>query len=420
MNKKTKSQQSKKKLTRNILIGVLAALVIAAVIFLVVVLQKDSAGMNCFQRNAIAATADGVKASMGEYRMSFDSMQTVQLYKAYGISVGNSLKNIQEDAAQTALMQKIYIKEGKAMGFTLTKEEQETCKKNAQEYVANTEEQIKNQMITEGSYSKSQFDKQLSSFYKNIGMNRNAYIEYIREGMEAELYGQKIYDRLTAENTLEGDALVAYYRENVEKSMYTEKEDGTKEPAYEEGQFWKKLDAYRTDNSSPMMYLPEGYTLIDLVKLEGKTAEEAEEIITQVNAGTLNFEELKTSPDNKDAFLEKVEGPYPIWEKDHKELFDSDEMYQQAVSLEKGKLGAFLQKKTAEDGTETSTVYIFRIADGSIVMDGTNIINIDWFTGLRESTQNGYLSTKWSELVDKWLADVQYNDAIYTYNGGLK
>ncbi len=65
-------QYGKKKLTRNILIGVLIVLVIAIAIFLAVALQKDAAGMNCFQRKATAASADGVKISMSEYRVTYD------------------------------------------------------------------------------------------------------------------------------------------------------------------------------------------------------------------------------------------------------------------------------------------------------------------------------------------------------------
>ena len=105
-------QYGKKKLTRNILIGVLVVLVIGIAIFLSIALQKDSAGMNCFQRKATAASADGVKISMGEYRLNFDT--TMMSYQTTTFS-DKQMKNLQENIARQTLLPRVYAKEAKAI-----------------------------------------------------------------------------------------------------------------------------------------------------------------------------------------------------------------------------------------------------------------------------------------------------------------
>lgn len=420
MSKKTMSQQGKKKLTRNILIGVLVALVIAAAIFLSVTLQKDSAGMNCFQRKATAATADGEKVTMGEYRVAFDSQ--AQIYKYYGVTVtGDSMKLLQESSAKQGLLQKIFIKEAKAQGITLTKDEIAECEKSAKEYVESTENQLKNQMVEQGSYSKTQFDKQIAEYYKNLGMNRNQYMDFIQMSEEAELYAKKYSDLFTEKNTPDEETLQKYYRDAAEAAMYNEKADGTKELKYTDGQVWEYLEKFRTNADVPMLYLPEGFIFIDFVQLEKNTAEEANEVIDKINSSELNFEELQSSEDNKDPFANKLNGPYPIAEKDHKELFESDEVYAKAAELEIGAMGAFVDEKTAEDGTKSYTVYVFRRADGeSIFMDKeARIIDMDYFVDFRETVKTEFISEKFNDLQNDWLSDIKYEDAIYNYKGGL-
>ena len=90
----------KKKTTRNILIGVIAALVIAAAIFLAVALQKDGAGMNCFQRSATAARANGERISVAEYRVMYD--MTSSQYTSTTLTDGQ-IRNMQEYCAKEVL-----------------------------------------------------------------------------------------------------------------------------------------------------------------------------------------------------------------------------------------------------------------------------------------------------------------------------
>ncbi len=420
MSKKTMSRQGKKKMTRNILIGVAIALVIAVAIFLIVALQPDSAGMNCFQRKATVASADGEKITMGEYRVAFDSQ--AQLYKYYGITMNDSiLTQTQEYSARQTLMQKIYIKEAQAQGLTLTKDEIAECKKTAEEYVATMENQIKNQMVEQGTYSKTQYDKQIAQYYKALGMNRNEYLAFIQQGEEANKYASKMSERFETENTPDEETLAKYYRDAVEAAMYSEKEDGTKELQYTDGQFWENLEKFSKNTGDPMKYLPEGFIFIELVELEAATAEEADKIVGDVENGAFKFEEMKSSKDNKDPFAGKVNGPYPIAEKDHTQLFESDDVYTKAAELEIGMTGAVKVENKAEDDTVTYTVYVIRRVDGdSVFMDKeARIIKIDYFTDLSETYKTNYISEKWNELQNSWLSDIKYEDAIYKYNGGI-
>lgn len=420
MSKKTMSRQGKKKMTRDILIGVAIALVIAVAIFLIVALQPDSAGMNCFQRKATVASADGEKITMGEYRVAFDSQ--AQLYKYYGITMNDSiLTQTQEYSARQTLMQKIYIKEAQAQGLTLTKDEIAECKKTAEEYVATMENQIKNQMVEQGTYSKTQYDKQIAQYYKALGMNRNEYLAFIQQGEEANKYASKMSERFETENTPDEETLAKYYRDAVEAAMYSEKEDGTKELQYTDGQFWENLEKFSKNTGDPMKYLPEGFIFIELVELEAATAEEADKIVGDVENGAFKFEEMKSSKDNKDPFAGKVNGPYPIAEKDHTQLFESDDVYTKAAELEIGMTGAVKVENKAEDDTVTYTVYVIRRVDGdSVFMDKeARIIKIDYFTDLSETYKTNYISEKWNELQNSWLSDIKYEDAIYKYNGGI-
>ena len=156
MSKKKQSRYGKKKTARNILIGVIAAIVIAVAIFLVVALQKDGAGMNCFQRNAAAVTGDGVQASVAEYRIMFD-MRT-QNYQSMKLSDAQ-IRTQQELAAREALMQKIYVKEAKALGLKLTEEQIAACKKSADDQIASIEQYYATSMVSGGTYSKAALDK---------------------------------------------------------------------------------------------------------------------------------------------------------------------------------------------------------------------------------------------------------------------
>jgi hypothetical protein len=422
MNKKTKSQQGKKRQTRNILIAVAAALVIAVAIFLIVALSPDAAGMNCFQRKATVASADGEKITMGEYRVTYypTSRYYAQLYQAYGITAGEAaVKELQENAAKEALLQKIYIKEGKAAGFTLTKEEEDACKKNAQDYVNGIDEQLKQEMIEGGAYSKAAFDKQVVEYYRALGMNKNEYFNYMKRAAEAALYADKLMTYWNEKNAPDDETLLQYYRENAIASMSVKKSDGTETPNYTEGQIWTSYEMFRTGQSVPMPYLPEGFIFIDFVQIEAASSVDAEEIVRKIESGETTFEELKSSPDNKDPFAGKLNGPYPIAENDHKQLFEDQEIYTKAAALNDGEIGTFI--KTEGDKVEsTATVYVFRRAKGDIFMDAeSRVINIDYFTGLRETVKSEYINAKWADIQNGWLADVKFSDALYAYKGAL-
>lgn len=421
MDKKTMSQQGKKKMTRNILIGAAIAIVVAVAIFLIVALQPDGKGMNCFQRNATVASADGVKISMSEYRVTLDSIygEYAEYLKKKGLS-DETIREYQENAAEQALMQKIYIKEAKALGITLTKEEQDSCKKAAKDYIEGIEQQYVEYMVQNGTYSKTAFEKEIANYYnKNLGMNKNAYEKLIRTEQEAKLYYQKLEAYFTEKFTPDDATLVQYYRDAALESMYDEK-DGEKTLKYKDGQVWEYMEHFRKNEDVPMLYLPEGFIFIDLVKLEAASAEAAQAEVDKINSGESDFDTLLTSADNKDAFKGLVNGPYPIAEKDHKELFADDELYTLAASMEVGEMKAHISELKAEDGTATYTVYLVRRAEGNIFMEGEErIIKMDYFTDMKEIAENRYVSEKSNEVQRGWLADEKFEDALYTYKGAL-
>lgn len=402
----------RKKTIRNILIAVIAALVIAGAIFLTIILQKDGAGMNCFRRNATAATADGERASMAEYRVAFDTVasnyQSTQM-------TNEQIRNLQEYAAREALMQKVYIKEAKSLGLTLSDDQKASCRQNAQSQVDSIEAYYAESLANSGNYSKAALDKQVNAYYQNLGMSKNEYRSFLTESAEAELCRQAIeaYYKQNGSGIAE-DELVAFYRRNVAESMTTKNADGTESPVYSEGMFWNYMMLYSIGYASPMLYVPEGFIYIDFIQMEAASEEEAAEIVGKFNMGEMSFDELLNSEDNKDPFRALLKAPYPIAENDHSALFTPQEIYTMAAELPIGGISSYIGKsEPAEDGTVTATVYLFRRAEGDMCYDGDHgVIKIDYFEGIRESAEEQF-------RVDRWLGDIRYEDAIYTYKGAI-
>ena len=425
MDKNKKSQYGKKKRTRNILIAVLTALVIAAAIFLIVAFGKDSAGMNCFQKNATVATADGEKISMKEYRVSLDTLlrQNFGNYVSYLSQMGYSdemIRSYQEGAATEALLEKIYVKEAKALGISLTKEEQDECKKTAQDYLAGIEEQYKSYMSENGTYSKTAFEKQIAEYYRELGMNKNEYYAFVRDSEEARLYANKLQAYWNEKNTPDDETILNDYVESAEKSKYQEKEDGTQEAAYQPGQFWKAAESFRSGSDLPMTYLPEGFIFIDFAMMKASTDQEAQELVRQFDEGELKFDDAKANVKNQDPFNGKLNGPYPIAADDHAELFEDQAIYDKAATLEIGEASRYVTRATDADGNPDITVYFFRRAEGSIFMDeASRVIKPEFFVGLSDKLKTQVVNNKWNELTLGWIADIKFEDALYASKGAL-
>ena len=408
-----KNVYGKKKTTRNILIAVIAAVVIAAAIFLAVALQKDSAGLNCFQRSATAVSADGVKASIGEYKVMFDAVSS-----NYGNTTLNDeqIKNLQEYCANEIIKQKIYQKEAKALGLSLTEEQIAACEKSADNHIASIEKSYADSLIQNGTYSKTAFDKQMDSFFQRLGMSRSAYRAFLRENAESEYYRHEILDYY-AENSgsIDENVLVDFYRKTVEEGMTTKDADGHETSTYADGAFWN----YMTMNQigymeSPMLYVPEGFIYIDFIQLEKDNAKDLEEIIEKVKSGEMTFDELMESEENKDPFKGFLPAPYPIAENDHSALFKENEVFLKASLLNVGEIDSYVCEAVEnEDGTTTVTAYLFRRAEGTMCYDGDHgVIKMDWFPGVHESVLEQY-------NLEQWLADLKIEDAVYAYKGAI-
>ncbi len=407
-----KNVYGKKKTTRNILIGVIAVLVIAAAIFLIIALQKDGAGMNCFQRNATAVSADGVKASVAEYRVMYDMVASNY---ANSTLTDEYIRSLQEYAARQVLMMKVYEKEAKALGLTLTEEQITESEKSADDQIASIEQYYANSMIQSGSYSKAALDKQLDNHYQQLGMSKSAYRAFVLQSIQSDYYRQAL-EAYYAENGsgIDEAELVDFYRKSVEETMTTKDEDGTEKPTYLEGQFWYNMTMAQYGYSVPMRYVPEGFIYVDFIKLEKSTAEEITQIVTEVIGGARDFDELMNSDENKDTFRNIMKAPYPIAENDHSGLYVSDDVFAIANALEIGQIGTFAEEpKTAEDGTTTITAYLFRRAEGNICYDGDHgVIKLEYFEGLKEAEEEEY-------RLEQWLSDIKFEDAVYAYKGAL-
>lgn len=407
-----KNVYGKKKTTRNILIVVIAAVVIAAAIFLAVALQKDGAGMNCFQRKATAASADGVKATVAEYKTMFD---TITSNYANSTLTDEQIRNLQENSARETLIMKIYEKEAKALGLTLTEEQITSSEKSTDNQLASIEKSYADNLIQNGSYSKTALDKQVNSFYQRLGMSKNEYRAFVLQSIQADYYRQAIAEYYEQNGSgIDEAELVDFYRKSVEETMTTKDEDGTEKPAYQEGQFWSYLMMYQY-GYSPMLYVPEGFIYIDFIKLEKGTAEEIMQIIDEVTGGDRDFDELMNSDENKNPYRNLLKGPYPIAEKDHSGLYTSDGLFANANALEIGQIGSFVEEPTTDaDGNATYTGYLFRRAEGNMCYDGDHgVIKLDYFDGIKASEEEQY-------RLKQWLSDLKFEDAVYAYQGALK
>lgn len=412
MSKTKKSRIGKQKLTRNILIGVAIAAVIAVAIFLVVALQKDGAGFNCFQRSATAASANGVRATMSEYRIAYDT--TVSNYTTSSFTDAQ-IRTLQENAARQVLLQKVYKKQAKALGLSLTDEQAAASKKTAQDQLDSIEAYFADYLIDNGSYSKSALEKQLTNYYQQLGMSKTAYYNLLKESAEASYYEEAIeaYYEEKGSDIAEAD-LLAFYKKSVEDSMYTTDENGNQVATYEEGNFWYYLMLYGIGYSSPMLYVPDGFIYVDFIEVNKESTEEAADFVAKVSSGEIDFDELLVSDDNTDTYRNTLTGPYPIAEHDHSQLFADDEAFHVAEKLEIGEIGSFVSAKTNDEGETTSvTVYLFRRAKGTMCMDGeTGVIDIDYFPGIRHSAEDEY-------RLEQWMGEIKYEDALYAYKGAL-
>ncbi len=408
----------KKKTTRNILIGVITALVIAAAIFLAVALQKDGAGMNCFQRSATAVSADGQRASVAEYRVMYDS---VSMNYTDTTLDDDQIRSLQEYCANEVIKQKIYEKEAKALGIKLADEQIAACRKSADDHIASVEQYYANNLIQNGSYSKATLDKQLNSYYQSLGMGKDAYRTFLIQNAASEYYREAILQYYQENGSgIDENTLVDYYREKAEATMTTEQEDGTQKSTYSDGDFWNYISNYVLMRqfgytSDPLLYVPEGFIYIDLIKLEMSNAAEIAEIVEEVKAGKRSFDDLKESDQNKDPYKGIVNGPYPIAENDHKALFTEEEIFLKAALLSVGEIDTYVGTPVEnDDGTQTVTAYLFRRAEGNLCYDGDHgVVKLDAIDGVRDTFVEQY----WLE---QWLSDLKYEDVIYTYQGVLK
>lgn len=395
----------RKKTIRNILIAVVALVVIAAAIFFVIALRKDGHGMNAFTRAKTAANADGCKVSMIEYALSLDTLLSNEQNAAS--MTEEQVKEHQEEAVKQALMVKIYAKEAKDLGLTLTDEEVQKCKDAAQAQIDAIVENYTQSLVSGGSFSKAALDKQVASYYSQIGMNQSQYFRFVKERAEASYYQTKLNEYYQGNSDFTEEEILDYYRTSVEATM----------AEYQPGMYSMYTQFYAMGYSSPLLFVPEGAIYVDFIKLSKDTQEEIEEIIDKINSGDMSFDDLMASDDNQDTYKSKLKGPYAIADQEYGYLCSEEEFYTKATELEMGEIGTLIVpvKGTAEEGEEAPitgyTGYLFRRAEGDMCMDGdSGVIKIDYFDGIRDTVVNGLRE-------ERWLDDLSMSDAMFTYKG---
>ena len=413
-----------KKLIRNIVIAAVVVVLIVAAILLTLAFRKDGHGLNWFERGRKAASADGVSVSMIEYALTLDT--TLNNYSYYGIDLSTysdeQIKNLQENAAKQALLLKIYTKEAKALGLTLTDEEVQQCKDTASEQIKDIEESYAKSLAEQGNYTKAALDKQIASYYQQIGLNQSQYYQFIYDRAAGNHYSTKL-DAYYEENGsgFEEEELLGFYHKSVEETIdaYNELDEDAREDY-----FSNTMTYYNMGYSTPILFVPEGFIYVDYVKLTKGSVDEVNAIVEKVQNGELTFDELLESEDNVDPYKNTLMLPYAMGEHDHSYLFEDDEAYAAAAALELGEIGSFVRSEADEPATPTQsddsekaeptyTGYIFRRAEGNMCEEGeSGIVKIDYYPGIRETAE--------SELrQEKWLSDAVYEDAMYAYKGQI-
>ena len=397
----------RKKTIRNILIAVVAVVVIVAAIVLAISLRKDGHGLNAFQRAKTAASADGCKVSMIEYALSLDSLYNSNSADVSTLSE-DQIKEYQESAAKQALSVKIYTKEAKALGLSLTDEEKKASKDAAQSQLDAVVESYTESLLNNGSFSKAALDKQIAAYYNSIGMNQSQYFAFMKERAEASYYQTKLSEYYkTNGNEFTEDEILSYYRSVVEEEM----------AAYSEGMYSMYTQFYAMGYTSPLLYVPEGFIYVDFVQISKDTQEEVSEIIDKINNGEMTFDELMASDENVYSYKNTLKAPYAIGENDYSYLCSEEAFYTEAAALEIGKISTLVVpvKGTAEEGEEAPitgyTGYLFRRAEGNMCENGdSGVIKIDYYDGVRDSVVSGLRE-------ERWLGDLELNDVLYTYKG---
>ena len=425
----------RKKTIRNIVIAAVVVALIAAAIVLALNLRKDGRGLNGFERSRTVATADGVSITMLDYVMTYDSL--AQNYSSSSLT-DDQVRILQENAASQALLLKIYTKEAKALGLTLTDEEIAACRNSAQQQIDAVAENYTEQLSKNGNFSKAALDKQIASYYAMLGITQGQYYRYCLERMEASYYMDKLEEYYkTNDNGFTEDEILDYYHETVKSDM----------DSYQAGQYSSSVLMYAYGYSMPLLYVPEGFFYVDYIEVSKDTKEEVEQIFNKVIKGgkedaskfvlktdeegeteakadlpeiePMSFDELMASDDNVNVFRNVVKGPYAIGDDDYSYLFEkNEEAYETAKSLEIGQISTYIMpvSKTDTDGNELITGYIgymFRRAEGTMCEEGqSGIVKIDWYDTVRESVVS-------SLRQKRWMDDAVYTDAVYAYRGIL-
>lgn len=406
----------RKKMIRNILIAVAVVVLIVAIILLSLALREDYRGYNWFERRAKVAEASGEVVRFDEFVVAYDNLLYTYESSGYNLTsyTDEQIRELQEQTADSLLLQKLYIVKCKELGLTLTAEEKQACENAAQGEIDSVVEEITKNLIAGGSYSKAAVDAQVASYYnRNVGMNQTQYYNYVYEQMESSYCLTKLEEYYADEmNDYTEEELLAYYEETAQANFAE---------LYEAGIYSTYMMMYGMGYyGMPYLYVPENFLYIDLIEVNAEDEATVTDFIARLDAGE-SFEDLQKDELASGALYGKIEGPYAIAANDYNYLVSDAEVYTLAEQLEVGEISSLVVTNTGTDdeGNETTsyTGYIFRRAEGNMCIDGaqSGIVDIDYYEGVRGEVELGMQQEKFSEIALTWLKDEVRYEALYWY-----
>lgn len=406
----------RKKMIRNILIAAAVVILIVAVILLSIALRGDYRGYNWFERNAKVVEAGGETVRFGEFIVAFDNLLFSYESSGYDLTAytDEQIKELQEQTADSLLLQKLYQNKCKELGLSLTAEEKQACKDAAQREIDAVVEQITSNLIQSGSYSKAAVDSQVASYYnRNIGMSQTKYYNYVYEQMEASYCLTKLEEHYAAEmKDYTEEELLTYYEETTQANFAD---------VYETGIYSTYMLMYGMGYyGMPYLYVPEDFLYIDLIEVNAEDEATVTAFIERLQNGE-SFDELSQDELVSGDLYGKIAGPYAIGAADYSYLVSDPEVYTLAEQLQVGEISSLVVSNptTDADGNETTTYtgYIFRRAEGNMCIGGAQngIVDIDYYDGVREEVEVGMQQDKFSEIALVWLEDEIRYEALYRY-----
>lgn len=425
----------KKKNIKKLILTIAVIIVIVALILLIAALQKDTFGLNWFQRQETIVNKDGATVKMYEFSTLYEvnamnvSSSTSATYTA------DNWKALKQSTAEQLLYGKLARAEAPSLGIALTDAEKQSCATSAQSYVDSVASAIKSDLESNNSFTVSYYETQLRTYYRSaFGMNQSQLYKFLCMVNENNQYASKVVSYKIENKAADDATLEAYYKAYVEEN-YT----GTNA-----GDYSAMMTMYQYYGSYVPVYVPEDYYYVEMIEISKPSRQEAKDVYGTIVADAAQFDTLKASDDNIFTYKssDKIPAPYVVGYEDYSYLIpsstnstasdasdvadaigdavsgtstDTQDFYQMVRTAEIGAFGAYyvdVDEVKDDDGNVTTeaccNVYIFKKVEGTLCYDDaqSGIIKFDFFPG----AYNEYASLYWYEQFTK---DAVISDNVY-------